>query len=521
MKSQLNWWDRFLMSLAPTWGLERVRARAIADVISNRRNYEAASLGRRTTGWNRNYSDVNRVNAVAITELRAHCRDLVRNNGWARRAQRIVANNTVGWGVTPKPVNDPSGRAIQLWREWAGSTQCDSEGRRTFSGILRLAMRTLVDSGEVLIRRRGRRPEDKLAIDMQLQVLEPDFLDHQKEESVSLAGGPTISGVEYDKLGRRAAYWLFATHPGNGLLPTEPSRRIPASEVIHFFSDDRSGQARGIPWLATAIVNLKDLDAYEDAELMKQKIAACFAAFITDDGVGVTQLGDQDPDDETITTFEPGMIHELKPGKKVEFGVPPTVVNDSLTTRTLRRVAASLGVTYEDLTGDYSQVNYSSARMGRLVHLGYVRDWQEELVIPGLCAPVWAWAMDAAELAGKIPAAPAAVWTASPMPMLEPDKEGLAVKRAVRTGLSTFSQMIREQGGDPDQHWAEYAEDLKKLDTLGIKLDTDPRAVSDAGLTQERAGGGGGQGEAAPKKPEEAPTRESPLFEVDLRRLRP
>ena len=244
MKKELNWWDRFLISLAPTWGLERVRSRAIAEAIHGRRNYEAASIGRRTSGWTRNYQDVNRVNALALTELRTHGRDLVRNNGWARRAQKIVANNTVGWGFTPKALNDPNGVALERWKAWANSTQCDASGRRTFTGILRLAMRTLVSSGEVLIRKRPRRPDDGLAINLQLEVLESDHLDHSKEESASLSGGPTIQGVEYDMLGRRSAYWLFKNHPGNGLVVGEPSRRVPASEVIHFFADEQPGQAR-------------------------------------------------------------------------------------------------------------------------------------------------------------------------------------------------------------------------------------------------------------------------------------
>lgn len=67
--------------------------------------------------------------------------------------------------------------------------------------------------------------------------------------------------------------------------------------------------------------------------------------------------------------------------------------------------------------------------------------------------------------------------------------------RSVRSGQKTFSGMVREQGLDPDVHFDEYAKDLERLDKLGIKLDSDVRAVSQAGLTQERVGGkqqGGG-----------------------------
>jgi capsid protein len=76
--------------------------------------------------------------------------------------------------------------------------------------------------------------------------------------------------------------------------------------------------------------------------------------------------------------------------------------------RTLRRVAAGIGVTYEDLTGDYSNVNFSSARMARLSHWGNVNDWQMEHAVPAVLRGVWEWAMEAAVIAGELPAQPGA-----------------------------------------------------------------------------------------------------------------
>lgn len=481
--------DRFTASFAPRWTLNRVRARMALDAV---RNYEAARPGRRTSGWARSSGDANAVLAVAISELRMHARDLIRNNSWARRGQRVIANNTVGWGIVPKANGGSSQAAGAIWKAWADSTQCDSEGRLSFSGIQSLVMKSIASDGEILVRRRLRRPEDGLAIPLQLQVLEGDFLDTSKDGLIGIAGGPIRQGVEFDKLGRRAAYWLFSEHPG-GLNSLPVSRRVPASEILHIFYTERPGQSRGVSWFGSAIANLKDLDEYEDAELLKQKIAACFAAFVTDlDGAGT--VGAEDPDDETAEVLEPGMIQKLPPGKQVTFGNPPTVTEGNFANRNLRRIAAGLGVSYEDLTGDYSQVNFSSARMSRLAHWANVRDWQWNMLIPLLCNGVWGWAMEAAQGVGLIQEAPSADWTAPPMPMIEPDKEGLAYQRLVRNGVMTHADMVREQGGDPEAHWQEYSDGLKKLDELGIKLDSDVRAVSAAGLTQERVGGSGGKG---------------------------
>lgn len=485
MKKPPSWFDRALLSVAPQWALRRIRARGAAEMIG--RHFEAAAPGRRTSGWARNGTDVDLTNSGALIELRLHARDLLRNNAYARRARSTIANNAVSWGIVPRPAGADAvvnTKALQLWKNWAESTECESEGRHTFAGIQHLAMKSIVSDGEILIRRRYRLPKDALTLPIQLQVLEADFLDTAKRFETSQSGGPIINGVEYDPIGRRSAYWLFEKHPGSG-RNASASRRISADDVIHVAYTERPAQTRGVSWLAAAIVNLKDLDDYDDAELMKQKIAACFSAFITDtDGQGalVAEKSDSDP---LLETMQPGMVEQLPPGKSITFANPPNMTSDMLPTRTLRRVAAALGITYEDISGDYSQVNFSSARMARLSHWAHVYDWQWNMLIPLLCRPVWDWAMEAAVIAGELPEAPGGVdWTTPPIPMIEPDKEGLAIQRLIRNGQKTLSESIREQGYNPDQHFAEMAADAKRLDDLELVLDSDPRKTTVAGQQQ-------------------------------------
>lgn len=489
---KLSVWDRLVLSVAPQAGVRRLQARAAAEVVA--RSYEAASSSRRTSGWNRSKGDVNTTIRLAGDELRIHARDLIRNNSYARRAQRVIANNVSGWGIVPKP-NGPdaetNAKLSAAWKLWADATSCETEGRHTFAGLQHLAMKSIFSDGEILFRRRRRRPEDGLPLPIQIQVLEADYLDRAKEADRGIEGGPIVQGVEFDAIGRRVAYWLFDKHPGNSLAAGTISRRVSARDILHVFYAERPGQVRGVSWLGSAIVNLKELDEFEDAELMRQKIAACFAGFVTDtEGAGSplgAVNGETTKDGVEIEHFEPGMIHHLAPGRQITVANPPAVTNDSFTTRNLRKIAAGLGITYEDLTGDYSQVNYSSARMGRISHQANVRDWQANMIVPHLCAGVWAWVLEALKLQDDT-APVGADWTVPPLPMIEPDKEGLAYSRLVRNGVITFSDMIREQGGDPDAHFAEYAEDLKRLDKLEIQLDSDVRKVSQAGLTQARAG---------------------------------
>jgi lambda family phage portal protein len=479
----VTWWDRFLVSLAPSWGQRRIEARARVQMLA--RHYEAAQGGRRTSGWQRSSADANAANGPALTALRELSRDLRRNNGWAKRGIQAIVNNTVGWGIMPKPgagrSRSHNAVALELWNAWASSTACDFDGRLNFYGLQRLAMESIVESGEVLILRQ---PASDLAIPLRFQVLEPDYLDISKNGDLA-EGGKIIDGIEIDRQGRRVGYWIFTSHPGSyRTMARFESVRIDADRVLHVYHVDRPGQVRGVPWLSSAITRIKDLDDFEDAEIMQQKVAACFGAFVTDMEGASTALGEQDDTDDELEHLEPGHIAYLPPGKSVSFAQPPSVQDGAFTERALRRIAVSLGVTYEDLTGDYSKVNYSSARMARLAHWQNVNEWRWHMLIPQFCDPVWHWAMQLATEMQGWKAAPVAQWAAPPMPILEPDKEGLAYQRLVRIGAMTWPQMIRELGEDPTAQLDEIKAFNDDLDARGIVLDIDPRKTTTGGQQQ-------------------------------------
>jgi len=495
----MNVIDRVIVQLAPSWGVSRMRARAVVDVINRhyedsgrRRHYEAAQGGRRTDGWKRANTDANAANGPAIQILRNHARDLVRNNPWAERGKHVIANNTVGWGIVPEPTAGPraSNKAVDLWRAWAGSTQCDATGQQDMGGLQRLVISTVAESGEAIIQRYRRPLSEGLAIPLQLQVLEGDFIDTGKDAMRTEAGGRIVQGIEYDALGRRVAYWLYPEHPGanyqfSRLAPGRSSRRISASDVLHVYRIDRAGQARGITWYKAVIARLKNFDEFEDAELLRQKIAACLAGFITStDGVSPA-MGAQSAANPVIETIEPGTLSRLAAGQSVEFTSPPSVTDSGFSDRTLAAVAMGLGITVEDLTGNYRQMPFSAARMSRLAHWANVHAWRWQMLVPMFCGPAYRWAMETAYAAGSLWDVPDATWTAPPMPVLEPDKEALALARMVRTGMITVDEMIREQGGNPEQHWPAYAKAMDRLDELKIILDSDPRRTTQAGQPRE------------------------------------
>jgi len=476
--------DKLIGYISPERGARRMAYRQRMEILSS---YEGASKGRRTKNWRTSSGSANAETRSALGTLRDRSRDLVRNNPYAAAAAREIPSHTVGAGIIPQAEarnTRATNRAEQLVKQWFDTTACDADGHHTFYGLQSLAMRTVFESGECLIRRRNRRREGRLPVPMQLQVMEPDHLDMTMDGQRN-GENIIIQGVEFNPNGQRVAYWLFPHHPGE-MTPFRyglTSRRIPADEIIHLYRMERPGQVRGVPWTAPIIMRLRDFDEYEDAQLTRQKIAACYTAFMYDSD---PMAGSSGEDPVLPDKLEPGTIEELPAGKDVRFADPPTVEGyDTYSTVTLHAVATGLGVPYSLLTGDLRQVNFSSGRMGRLDFHRSVEQWRWNMLIPQMCMGVWQWFSQLAQMEGNT--GPLDVtWTPPRREMVDPSREVPAIRDAVRSGLMTQSEAIREQGYDPADFWTERERDQQEMDQRGIALDSDPRKVSTAGVTQAR-----------------------------------
>lgn len=472
----MSWLDTVERYIAPRWHLRRMQARFGADVL--KRHYEAASVGRRTSGWNRSAGDGATVTLGAIGPVRAAARDLVRNNGYASSALDIITDHTIGSGVSPT-------FEIEQWERWAGTTACDADGMHNLKGLMKLALRTVAESGEVIIRRRIRRVDDGLEIPLQLQVLEPDFIDDDFHESFTSPGlSRTVQGVEFDAIGRRVAYWIYPEHPGAPYgARSIQSRRVPAESVIHVFDAKRSGQVRGMSWFAPLILRFRDFDDYEDATLIKQKVAACLAVVTSDINGDAKPLGTGD-DGDPVDALQPGMIMNVAPGRDVSVINPPQNTDyQSFAPAQLRAIASGLGLTYEDLANDYQRLPYSAARMSRLAHWKRVLSWRDDIVTAKLLNPIWEWFREFAGIMG-LDVPESTNWNYPPMEMLEPDKEGLATMRNVRTGIVSFKEVVQQRGKNWESHIDEIEKTFAELRKRGIILDIDPLFMTQAGQRQ-------------------------------------
>lgn len=508
-KLRSNFIDNMVGYFSPEAGFRRLQFRQAAQLVA--RKYEANSTGRRTGGWTTaSGSSANGEVGPALSRVRERVRDLVRNNPNAGRAVSLIESYIVGTGILSSieaASSSQQAKLRSLWKDWCESIDCDADGLHNFYGLQALAARTVAESGECLVVRRWRKMSDgyKIPVPFQIQVLEGDFIDTSKEQTLD-NGGYILQGVEFNKRNQRVAYWLYNQHPGEKALSSKQgllSKRVDAADVTHLYRVDRTGQVRGMSWGAPCVVRHHDLDAYEDAQLLRQRIASCFVAFVRD---METPVDSEAAADAFPDKLEAGAVEILPPGKTIEFPNLPVVTNDGHTERVLRSLAVGWGVTYEGITGDYSQVNYSSFRGAMLDFKRNVGKWQWLMFIPRFCNPVFGWFKEAVDLQGLASVEGArALWTPPRFEMIDPTKEIPAIITGIRGGLQSLPEAIREQGYDVEEHIAEMKKGNDLLDKNKLIVDSDPRKIMKAGILQTPTaeelspdqGGGGSSGSGA------------------------
>jgi lambda family phage portal protein len=450
------------------------------------RDYYAAGRGRGTENWRVTGADADSEIGPALPLMRARSRDLVRNNPLAANAVQVLVSSLVGAGIRPRAATDNpefNARVDALFAEWAAGA--DFYSLTDFYGLQALAVRQMVEGGEVLtLRQRGRR----MRVPLQIQIKEADHLDDAKLET-GTAGRRIVQGIEYDDEGRRVAFWILPEHPGSQtytIAGKTESVRVAADGVAHMFERQRM-QNRGVPWAAPVMRTLRDMDDWHVAEMVRKKTEACL--------VGIVLGGDQDTplapkvqrsDGSTAEQFEPGMIAYANGAQDIKFNQPANAGGLYEWMRVQGTIlSAGFRVPYALLTGDLSQTNFSSSRVGLNEFRRMIDMMQWQIVIPMFCQPVWDWFIEAAQLAKLLPDGPVAVeWAPPSFESVNPLQDANADLVDVRAGFRTIPQMIAKRGYDPDKVLAEQAAFLAKADALGLVFDADPRKVSKGGQAQ-------------------------------------
>jgi lambda family phage portal protein len=469
-----------------------------------RRTYMGARLSRLTADWFAGQTSADAEIKTSLRKLRDRSRQMVRDNPYARQAKRAVQMNVIGHGIQLQSQvmklrgnkrDDLVNNTIEAnWRRWCHYSACDVAGRNSFHQMELLAAGALPESGEVLFRI-VRRPFGKSKVPLALQLIEADLLDDEYAGMTTSRTSEWRMGVEVNEWGRPLNYAFFTRHPGDSNLVgrMDDNRKhtiVPASDVIHLFLPERPGQTRGVPWFAPVMDDAHQLQGYEQAAVIRARGAASLMGFIS------SPEGELESDDveeqQRLTDFEPGQFRYLNPGEKIEIPnlSAPDAQYEMFVRQKTRRFAAGLGVSYETISRDFSQTNYSSSRLSLLedrehwkmiqiylietFHQRVYQEWLSASVLAGeLNLPDYELRPDRYE--------GAAHWQPRGWSWVDPLKEANAYALMEDRGYMTKAQICGLLGGDMEENMKQLAFEQQLAMDLG--LSSASATIGDNGTT--------------------------------------
>ncbi|EWY36765.1 hypothetical protein N825_25360 [Skermanella stibiiresistens SB22] len=446
----------------------------------------------------------------------ARFRDLARNDGWVKGLLKRERDAVVGGGLILQ--SRPDYRALGLshaqatevatqieaaWRQWADDPlmRSDVARRRTFGGLQRLAYGHWQTDGEALAVLHWR-PDAGGPWATTLRIVDPDRLSNPHEACDT---DRIRAGVEQSEDSAPIAYHIRVRHRmdlwGTSRADAYRWERLERETawgrpiVIHHFEGDRAEQSRGVP-SAAVIKAVKMLSHGADLELQAFIINAVFAAFIESPmdptlldqrlGLGDMTKGYQAQRAEYHASanmrFNGVKIPKLFPGERFQLNAAqrPAAGFGPFMGHFLQHLAAGTGQTYMQVSQDWSQANYSSARAALLdVWKGLVVN--RASFITGFVQPVYlAWLEEAID-AGAVtlpPNAPSlydmpaawvrARWIGPGRGYIDPVKETLAAQMRMEAGLSTLEAEAAEQGLDWQEVLEQRRRELDETDRLNL-----------------------------------------------------
>lgn len=487
-------------------------------------------------------------------EVRVARDDIVRQARQAERASELIragidrhADMVVGamLRVHPQPDWDLLGiddkeerkRIVREMRrafyDWAYDSRllCDAEGHYNFSGMMWMAFRNLAgpDAETALVIHYDEAREQRLKARWAtyVTVVDPDRLGTPAEKADQEAEGKIFQGRELDENGRMTGMYVRKKHPNEsgytGLandyvyVPRETSFGRPMA--IHWFIKTRGRQQRGISPLATVLKATNMLRKFDESYLASAVINSQLATYIKTSSSAKVVAQNLAPAagtsaDEAWSLF----------GKKVDYydkakfkvgpaRIPVLPIDDEIVMTAVNRAiedpsafrnghireqASAVGNGFEQMSLNYSESTYSSARAGELqVWRGVMR--VRTMFTGHVASQIYGCIIEEAIAKGRVvlPAgAPpfqehrtawtGAAWTGPGMIWIDPLKEAKAYETLLNLKVTTRGRIAAERGDDFFEILEEEAAEREAADELGITLDmlmpgqVDPNAEGDA-----------------------------------------
>lgn len=469
----------------------------------------------------------------------ARLRDLERNDGWVRAGISRKVDMLVGASLRLNPQPDHVALGISFeeahafgaqiqskWREWANDPtfRCDAERQLTFSGAAALVAREFVGTpGESLVVLRWIE-NAAWPYRTALHVIDPDRLSNPNGEPDS---DLLRRGVVKDANNAPIGYHIRKGHPSDVFGISNDAftwEYVPRwdhlggwdrPKVLHVYDKQRPGQSRGVSDFVAGISKAVGLKRYSESELRAAAInSSIIGALYTQMGadyvadrmgggdVNQTDWGEFNQQRADFysnrTVLDGERFLTLFPSDRMDLNTTPRQTSGfaNFQTAFLQAFAASIGISYEQLSMDWSKTNYSSARAALNEVWRSIQRLRGVLVSTFAMPAYTAWfedALDSGELetpdgAPDFYEAPAAYlrseWIGPGRGWVDPVKEAQAATLRQQAQTSTLEREAAEQGLDwedvlDQQRREQLAREERGLPAPGTDMSTVARSDMD------------------------------------------
>ena len=419
----------------------------------------------------------------------------------------------------------------------------DAQRINTFTGMVRLIVGIYSVAGEILASAEWLRDWNAVRpFNTAIQILD---LDRLSTPPLLMNDRNVRGGVERNQYGAPLAYHVRMAHPTDSWNTPDAWtwKRVPIRkpwgrlQMIHIFEQERPDQTRGVSEMVTALKEMRQTKDFREIVLQNAVVNATYAASIEselDTNAIFARLGGGNLGEEGFQNAVEGAmagylgavsqyigdnkqfqiggvrIPHLPPGSKLQLrpagqgGPLGTEFEQSL----LRYIASSLGVSYEQLSRDYTQTNYSSARAAMTETWKFMqarkkmvadrfasivfRLWLEEALnkraIESLPNKLKGASMDWLYQGQNFDAIANCDWIGASRGQIDELKETQAAVLRIKYGLSTREDELARLGKDYRQTFRQTKRENDLADKLGLVFnDAEDNSINAAsGSPQER-----------------------------------
>lgn len=500
----MNALDSLIAFFSPSRAAEREAWRQQLDIL--RYGYDGAQIDRLNGGWRTTNEAAEYTNSTSRDIIRSRARDLERNSDMMSAVVSAYKRNVIGYGYTLQAATGDTALDDKIeaaWKEWTKKKNCDITGQQSLNQLLRMALaRKKIDGGILFLKTYTGKGD----IPLQLQALEVDELS-VTAAAPKYKNDKIIGGIELDPYNKPVGFWI-EKYSLDGWSLSEPEF-IPADRIIYLYQKKRPSQVREISDVAASLTRIRDANELMTAVSVKERIAACLSVFVkksvpTQNGGFGRQPGVVTPDgrmDYSGKMLKPGMITEMNPGDEIQVVDPKGSGGEAegMIKLQQRLISSGQGLSYESVSRDMSNVNYSSARQGVVEDdMTFAEDIElikellddiyEAFLVAGMLSGIF-------DLPGFFENREAKHkylahnWVSSPKPWIDPVKEANANKTALETGLKTFAELSAADGRDWKEKIDEIAEIKAYAAEKGVNLGGELYGSSEQAESSENPGG--------------------------------